>query len=68
LYPASQSPLWAIGAERLAFRCQLSDKMQVDGFAFATLVAKETNLVERTEENTKFLIKFYSESCCQFGI
>jgi hypothetical protein len=47
-----------IGAERLAFRCQLSDKMQVDGFAFATMVAKETNLVERIEENIEFHRKF----------
>jgi hypothetical protein len=42
------------GVERLAFRCQLSDRMGVDGFALAPMVAKETKLMERMEEDVAF--------------
>jgi hypothetical protein len=42
------------GAERLAFRCQLSSGKSRADFELGEMVAKETNLVERIEENVKF--------------
>jgi hypothetical protein len=46
------------GAERVAFRCQLADKKSPDSFAFSAMVAKETNSVERIEENEAFHTTF----------
>ena len=42
------------GAERLAFRCRLSCGKSRSDFVLGEMVAKETNLVERMEENVKF--------------
>jgi hypothetical protein len=42
------------GVERLAFRCNLSYKGRPDSFVLNTMVAKETLLVERIEENIEF--------------
>jgi hypothetical protein len=42
------------GAERLAFRCRLSDTTMVNGFTFGTMVAKETKDVERINEKVEF--------------
>lgn len=42
------------GAERLAFRCHLSDREGVDGFVFGNMVAKETKDVERIDEKIEF--------------
>ena len=42
------------GAERVAFRCRLSDKESVDGFVFDTMVAKETKDVEFIEDKVAF--------------
>ena len=42
------------GAERLAFRCRLSSGKSRSDFVLGEMVAKETNLVERIEENVKF--------------
>jgi Mg-chelatase subunit ChlD len=42
------------GAERFAFRCQLSSGMSRSDFQLGEMVAKETNLVERIEENVEF--------------
>jgi hypothetical protein len=46
------------GAERVAFRCRLSDSERADGFVFHTLVAKETKDVERMEEKIGFHVEF----------
>jgi hypothetical protein len=42
------------GAERVASRCQLAFKKSPASFAFEAMVAKETNSVERIEENVAF--------------
>jgi Mg-chelatase subunit ChlD len=42
------------GAERLAFRCFLANKEDDESFVFEPMVAKETNLVERIEENFEY--------------
>jgi hypothetical protein len=42
------------GAERLAFRCRLSSEKSRRDFELGEMVAKETNLVERIEENVEF--------------
>lgn len=42
------------GAERLAYRCQLSTQRSTAGFVLGNMVAKETNLVERIEEHIAF--------------
>lgn len=42
------------GVERVAFRCQLSETQSVSSFVLGTMVAKETRLVERIEENVDF--------------
>jgi Alpha-kinase family len=42
------------GVERVAFRCHLSDGKKPDMFRFGAMVAKETNSVERIEENEDF--------------
>lgn len=42
------------GAERVAFRCRLSDSDAVSGFTFDTMVAKETKDVERIDEKIEF--------------
>lgn len=42
------------GAERLAFRCHLSRSQYGEHFVFNEMVAKETNLVERPDDNVKF--------------
>jgi hypothetical protein len=42
------------GAERVASRCQLADKKSPTSFALQAMVAKETNSVERIEENVAF--------------
>ncbi len=47
------------GAERLAFRCHLSRKSSEEGFVFNAMVAKETILVERPDDN----IQFHKEFC-----
>ncbi len=46
------------GAERVAFRCRLSDSKGVNGFVFDTMIAKETKDVERIEENVEFHTDF----------
>ena len=62
----SPPPLLAIGrlphgkgAERLAFRCHLARTASVEGFAFNPMVAKETILVERPDDN----IQFHQDFC-----
>lgn len=42
------------GAERVAYRCRLSDREGVQGFVFDTMVAKETKDVERIDEKIAF--------------
>jgi hypothetical protein len=42
------------GAERFAFRCQLSDDLVAGKVVLGEMVAKETLLVERIEENVAF--------------
>ena len=42
------------GVERIAFRCKLSDKENPGSFVLGPMVAKETNHVERIEENVEF--------------
>lgn len=42
------------GAERVAFRCHLSETMNVFGFRLGAMVAKETREVERIEEHIEF--------------
>ena len=46
------------GAERVAFRCRLSDSKLVSGFTFDTMVAKETKDVERIDEKVEFHREF----------
>jgi Mg-chelatase subunit ChlD len=46
------------GTERLAFRCQLSSGKSSFDFELGDMVAKETNLVERIEENVEFHTSF----------
>ena len=48
------------GAERLAFRCQLARARSEEDFTFNTMVAKETNLVERPADNIEFHRTFCS--------
>mmetsp|Transcript_28821 Transcript_28821/g.42711 ORF Transcript_28821/g.42711 Transcript_28821/m.42711 type:complete len:251 (+) Transcript_28821:889-1641(+) len=48
------------GAERLAFRCQLARTRSEKDFTFNTMVAKETNLVERPDDNEEFHRTFCS--------
>ena len=48
------------GAERLAFRCQLARTRSEKDFTFNTMVAKETNLVERPNDNIDFHRTFCS--------
>ena len=57
-YLALSPNYFGCGAERLAFRCQLSDSMGRQGLTLGPMVAKETNLVERIEENVEFHTKF----------
>jgi|AntRauTorckE5430_2_1112549.scaffolds.fasta_scaffold00539_6 hypothetical protein len=42
------------GAERLAFRCHLARATSENDFAFNPMVAKETILVERPDDNVQF--------------
>lgn len=42
------------GAERVAFRCQLSDAPNEQSFQFESMVAKETLRVARIEEYIDF--------------
>jgi Mg-chelatase subunit ChlD len=42
------------GVERVAFRCYISDGHRPTDFKFGAMVAKETNLVERIEENVEY--------------
>lgn len=42
------------GAERLAYRCYLANRASTSDVVLAPMVAKETNLVERIEENIAF--------------
>ena len=42
------------GVERFAFRCHLADGRDSDSFTLGSMVAKETNEVERIEENVAF--------------
>lgn len=42
------------GAERVAFRCRLSDEMNAAGFVFQDMVAKETKHAERISEKVDF--------------
>jgi Mg-chelatase subunit ChlD len=53
-YLAIKTKTCGEGAERLAFRCQLSSGKSRGDFVLGEMVAKETNLVERIEENVKF--------------
>lgn len=53
-YLAINSHSCGTGAERAAFRCQLSVDMRTEGFVLGTMVAKETNQVERIEEHIAF--------------
>jgi hypothetical protein len=46
------------GAERLAFRCRLSDSNKSSDFVYATFIAKETNLVSMMIENEAFHVSF----------
>ena len=46
------------GAERVAFRCRLSDTEGVTGFAFKAMVAKETKDIERQDEMESFHASF----------
>ena len=47
------------GVERLAFRCYLADGERKSDFNFGAMVAKETKMVERIEEN----IAFHKDFC-----
>eukprot|EP00980_Cylindrotheca_fusiformis_P003962 scaffold871_cov130-Cylindrotheca_fusiformis.AAC.39 len=42
------------GAERVAFRCQLACQQSESSFVLETMVAKETILVERPDDNMEF--------------
>lgn len=42
------------GAERVAFRCRLSDSENEDGFVLGEMIAKETKDVERFDEKQDF--------------
>ena len=53
-YLAIQSGHCGRGAERLAFRCRLVNSASSTNFVLGAMVAKETKLVERTEENVAF--------------
>lgn len=46
------------GAERVAFRCRLSDQKNAGGFVFDSLVAKETKDIERIKEKEDFHVEF----------
>jgi Mg-chelatase subunit ChlD len=45
---------FGVGAERIAFRCQLAVQESEQSFVLNTMVAKETNLVERPDDNVEF--------------
>ncbi|KAL7521477.1 hypothetical protein ACHAWX_006152 [Stephanocyclus meneghinianus] len=53
-YLAINSNYFGKGAERVAFRCRLSDSQNPSHFVFSDMVAKETKDVERFEEKRDF--------------
>jgi len=57
-YLAVNKNYFGKGAERVAFRCRLSDKDRADGFVFDSMIAKETSHVERFDEKVNFHRKF----------
>jgi len=57
-YLAVNKNYFGKGAERVAFRCRLSDKDRADGFVFDSMIAKETSHVERFDEKVDFHRKF----------
>ncbi|KAL7563138.1 hypothetical protein ACA910_012319 [Epithemia clementina (nom. ined.)] len=54
MYLAINKAHCGMGAERVAFRCHLADAINSTNFLLGAMVAKETKLVERVEENMDF--------------
>jgi len=53
-YLALSTKYYGKGAERYAFRCFLADGANPSKFVLGSMVAKETNAVERVDENVEF--------------
>lgn len=60
-YLAVNSNYFGMGAERVAFRCRLSDVENITGFVFQDMVAKETKYDQRIEERSSFH-NFFAET------